>query len=154
MDARQREVTADVVNHALLQAQPAPPWHSPRRQPLRPPSSSSRLVSCLLCTTAAGAPAQPVASNGNAVSLPEDTPGLLQDAKAGGVQSVLECILRQLLASHNALLESNGGFGAPFRLADYLRPSQPGRQPTQQPEPPPPQQASLLPTLGRKWHQQ
>ena len=32
MDARQREITADVVNHALLAAQSAPPWPSPRRQ--------------------------------------------------------------------------------------------------------------------------
>ena len=33
LDVRQREITADVVNHAMLAAQPAPPWHSMGRQP-------------------------------------------------------------------------------------------------------------------------
>ena len=61
---------------------------------------------------------------------------------------MLECMLRQLLATRQALLESNGGFGAPFHLADYLRPG-PHSQPAGQ------QQQDLLPLgRGRKWHQQ
>ena len=33
LDVRQREITADVINHAMLAVQPAPPWHSFGRQP-------------------------------------------------------------------------------------------------------------------------
>ena len=43
LDVRQRESTADVVNHAMLAVQPAPPWHSFGRQP--PWAPPKKLVS-------------------------------------------------------------------------------------------------------------